>query len=113
MSPAGRAARDPSAAEKDGLEALRRLAVKGAYAVPADAALGAGGGFAVFSPRNDFAQALATISAAVFDWIRRRGWLQPEQGTDPSPIAAAGLKALHRAKSGPAAAIPAVPPKSA
>jgi hypothetical protein len=112
MSPADGAVRNPSAAEKDGLEALRRLAAKGAYAVPADAAHGAGGDFAVFSPRNDFAQALATISVAAFDWVRRRGWLQPEQGTDRYRIAAAGIKALRRAKSGPSAAMPAIRQKS-
>ena len=112
MSPADGAAPDRSAVEKDGLEALRRLAAKGAYAVPVEPALGAGGDFAVFSPRNGFAQALATISAAAFAWSRRRGWLEPDQGTGRYRIAAAGIKALRRAKSGLAGCRARSPPES-
>jgi murein DD-endopeptidase MepM/ murein hydrolase activator NlpD len=108
MSPADDVAADQSAVERDGLEALRRLAVKGAYAVPVETGTGAGGDFAVFSPRNDFAQALATIAAATFDWCRRRGWLAPEQTTGRYRIAKAGIKALRRAMSG---AQPAAVPK--
>jgi hypothetical protein len=106
MSPAGGAASDRSAAEKAGLDALRRIAAKGAYAVPADPALGTDGGFAVFSPRNGFAQALATISASAFALARGRGWLEPDQGTDRYRIAASGIKALRRAKSGQSAHVP-------
>jgi uncharacterized protein DUF6456 len=110
MSPAGGAAPDRSAAEKAGLNALRCIAAKGAYAVPADPALGTSGDFAVFSPRNGFAQALATISAAAFAWGRERGWLEPDQGTDRYRIAAAGIKALRRAKSGQSAHMPIAQP---
>lgn len=111
------AALSRAAAERDGLEALRRLSAKGAYAIAAEAAPGADGDFAVFSPRNDFAQAFVTIPAAAFAWAHRRGWLKPEQATGRYRIAAAGIKALRRAKSGassaPPAATPAARPKSA
>jgi hypothetical protein len=112
MSPAGGAAPDRSAAEKDGLNALRRIAAKGAYAVPADPALGHEGDFAVFSPRNGFAQALATISAAALAWVRARGWIERDQAPDRYRIAAAGIKALRRAKSGQPAHMPGAHPRS-
>ena len=109
MSPADDVAADQSAVERESLEALRRLAVKGAYAVPVETGTDAGGDFAVFSPRNDFAQALATIAAATLDWSRRRGWLAPEPATGRYRIAKAGIKALRRAMSGAQpAAVPRV-----
>jgi DNA-directed RNA polymerase specialized sigma24 family protein len=107
MSPADSTSPDLSAAEKDGLQALRRLAAKGAYAVPVEPALGTAGDFAVFSPRNGFAQALATISASAFAWVHRRAWLELDQATGRYRIASAGIKALRRAKSGPALPTPA------
>ena len=106
MSSADGAAPGGSAVGREGLEALRRLAAKGAYAVPAQAALGGGGDFAVFAPRNGFAQTRATISAAAFAWMRRRGWLEPDQGADRYRITTAGIRALRRAKSGPSAPMP-------
>jgi hypothetical protein len=112
MSPAGGAVPDRAVAERDRLNALRRIAAKGAYAVPADSALGTGGDFAVFSPRNGFAQALATISAAAFAWARGRGWLEPDRGTDRYRITEAGIKALRRAKSGQPAHMPDARPRS-
>jgi hypothetical protein len=108
MSPATGAAPDPAAAERDGLEALRRLAVKGAYAVPAEA----GASFAIFSPRNAFTHALATISLAAFAWARRRRWIAPDQGTGRYCVAPAGIQALRRAKSGPSTSTPSDRPKS-
>ena len=112
MASAGGTAPDRAAAEKDGLHALRRIAAKGAYAVPADPTRGSGGDFAVFSPRNGFAQALAIISAAEFAWVRARGWLERDQGTDRYRIAMAGIKALRRAKSGQPALLPGARPRS-
>src|SRR5947208_11562672 len=106
MSAVGGVVPDRAAAEKDALNALRRIAAKGAYAQPADATPGAGGDFAVFSSRNGFAQALATISAAAFAWARGRGWLEPDPGTGRYRIAAAGIKVLRRAKSGALAPSP-------
>src|SRR5436190_11327746 len=111
MASAGGTA-DRAAAEKDGLHALRRIAAKGAYAVPADPTLGSGGDFAVFSPRNGFAQALAIISAAAFAWVRARGWIERDQGTDRYRIAMAGIKALRRAKSGQPTLLPGARPRS-
>jgi Domain of unknown function (DUF6456) len=100
MSPAGGAAPDRLAAESDRLRALRRIAAKGAYAMPADPVLGPDGDFAVFSPRNGFAQALAIIPAAAFAWARAHGWIEGDQAPDRYRIASAGIKALRRAKSG-------------
>ena len=100
MPPAGNIAADRSAAEKDALEALRRLAARGAYAAAEDHALGARGGFAVYSPHNNYARALASIPAAAFAFIRRHGWLEADQTAGRYRIAAAGVEALRRAKSG-------------
>jgi hypothetical protein len=112
MSPADSVAAAKSPAiEKNALLALRRLAAKGAYALPAEAALGTGGDFAVFSPRNGFDQPLATIPAAAFAWARGRAWIEIEQpGSSRYRIAPAGIKALRRAKSGPAVSTPATRP---
>jgi hypothetical protein len=108
MSPADGAAPEAAAAEKDAPEALRRLAVKGAYAVPAHA----GAGFAIFSPRNAFAHALAAISPAAFALARRRAWIAPDPETGRYCIAAAGMNALRRIKSDASAATVAGPPKA-
>ena len=58
MSTTERAVRADAATEKDALQALPRLAAKGAYAAP----LIAGAGFGVFSPRDGEAQPIATLS---------------------------------------------------
>lgn len=86
-------------AETSALEALSRLAAKGAYAEPADPAHETTCAFAVFSPRIG-PQALGTIPAAVIAWASSRGWLAPDQGTSRYRIAAAGVEALRRAKCG-------------
>jgi hypothetical protein len=92
-----------SSAREDGLDALWRLSVKGAYAVPAETSSAAERGpYAVFSPRNTFAQALAIIPAAAFALARRRGWVEPEAGGGRYHLAATGLKVLRQAKSGQA-----------
>jgi hypothetical protein len=109
MLPTDAAVPDRATAEKDALAALRRLAAKGAYAAPVAAGSGASGGFSVFSPRNDFAHALATIPAAAFTPLRQRGWVEVDQGTDRYRIAAAGIKALRRSKSAPSSALPGAP----
>lgn len=88
------------------------MAAKGAYAEPVDPALVPDGGFAVFSPRNGGAEALATIAAATFAWIRARGWLEREGETHRYRIAAAGIKALRRARSGSPAHGPGPRPAS-
>lgn len=79
--------------------------------MPADPTLGSGGDFAVFSPRNGFAQALAIISAAAFTWVRARGWLERDHGSDRYRIAVAGIRALRRAKSGQPALLPGARPR--
>ena len=101
MSAIRSATSDIAAAEKEGLKALRCMASKGAYAQPADAIRGLGGDLAVFSPRNRFTQALAIIPAPAFAWLAARGWLEREEGTDRYRLAAAGVKALRQARSGP------------
>jgi hypothetical protein len=78
MSTADSAAAKPLA-RKDTFDVLWRLAVKGAYAVPAKrGGAAADGEYAVFSPRNGFAQVLAVIPAAAFASARRRGWVEPD-----------------------------------
>lgn len=95
-----------AATEKDALLALRRLAAKGAYAVPDGAAPGAGGDFSILSARDGNSQPLATITAAAFAWARRNSWIESEPGTGRYRISADGVKALRRASSGPAALAP-------
>ena len=99
MSTADRAGRPHSAAESDALDALSRLAAKGVYAAPLDASLGAGTRFGIFSPRNGYAQAVATLPGRAVALARRRGWLAPDPGVDRYRIAAAGIEVLRRAKS--------------
>jgi Domain of unknown function (DUF6456) len=60
----------------------------------------ANGEYAVFSPRNGFAQALAVIPPAVFASARRRGWVEPDQDGERYRLAAAGIRAMRQAKSG-------------
>src|SRR5215470_13351718 len=92
-----------AAIEIDALSAIRRLAAKGAFAVPVEAASGAGD-FAVFSDRNGGSQPLARIPAAAFAWARRKSWVEAEPDTGRYRISADGVKALRRASSSPAAA---------
>jgi len=104
MPKADRAALGRSTAETGALEALSRLAAKGAYAQPVDAALGASSEFAVFSPRNGREQALATIPREAIAWACSRGWLELDQGANRYRIAAAGVEVLRRAKCSHSAA---------
>lgn len=100
MSTANSAPAEKPLARKDGLGALWRLAVKGAYAAPTEmGSTAANGEYAVFSPRNGFAQALPVIPPAVFASARRRGWVEPDQDGDRYRLAAAGIKAMRQAKS--------------
>jgi hypothetical protein len=79
MPTADTPAPDASANERDGLEALWQLAAKGAYATPADPSCPTQGDYAVFSPRNGFAQPVAIIAAVQFTRARSRGWVEPER----------------------------------
>jgi hypothetical protein len=56
----------------------------------------------VFSPRNDFAGAIAVIPAAAFATARRCGWIVPEAGAERYQLSAAGIKALRQARCGQA-----------
>jgi hypothetical protein len=98
--------------EKDALLALRRLAAKGAYAIRGEAAPGADRSLAVFSPRNGFADASATIPAAAFAWVLRRGWIEAEQGTGRYRISVAGVKTLRKASSSPVTSASLTPSKT-
>jgi hypothetical protein len=99
MCKGDRAATGRPATETSALEALSRLAAKGAFAEPADPVHGTGGAFAVFSPRIG-PQALGTIPAPIIVWACSRGWLASDQGSNRYRIAAAGVEALRRAKCG-------------
>jgi hypothetical protein len=88
------------AAEAEVLAGLSRLARKGAYAAPVDAATIEGRQYAVFSPRNGFARAIATISDAMVACACRQGWLAAEQDGARLRLSAAGARALRRARSG-------------
>ena len=92
--------RGHAAAETDALDSLARLAAKGAYAAPLDAAPGAGERFGVFLPGDGYARAVATLPGSAVALACRRGWLAPDPRTDRYRIAAAGVEALRRAKCG-------------
>jgi hypothetical protein len=111
MSTADRAGRPDAATESDALEALSRLATKGTYAAPLDAALSAGDRFGVFSPRGH-ARPIASLPGRAVALACRRGWLAPDPGTDRYRMAAAGIEALRRAKSGASAGAAKVRPPS-
>ena len=98
MPKAHRTAHSRSTAEAGALEALSRLAAKGAYAEPVEGASGASGEFAVVSPRSGPAQALTIIAGEAIAWARSRGWLEPDQGANRYRIAAAGVEVLRRAR---------------
>jgi hypothetical protein len=85
-------------AEADALADLRRLARKGAYAIRAEAGLD-GGPYAVFSPRNNFARAIASISAGSIACGRRMGWLDRAQDGERLHLTPAGARALRRVRS--------------
>jgi uncharacterized protein DUF6456 len=88
------------AAEAEMLAALSRLARKGAYALPMEAEVSDGGRYAVFSPRNGFARSVGTIPGRSVVLARRLGWLEVGQDGAQLRLAAAGLRALRRARSG-------------
>jgi hypothetical protein len=87
---------DPGSADSDGLDVLRRLAAKGAYAAPSADAPGA---YAIFSPVDGVASPSALVSAEAFARARVRGWLETE-GPDRYRLSAAGIKGVREARSG-------------
>jgi hypothetical protein len=92
--------------EAELLAALSRLARKGAYAVAVERADGgAPPQYAVFSPRNGFAHAIATIPASAVACASRLGWLAPDSTGDRLRLTPSGTSALRRARSGQAAAV--------
>ncbi len=112
MSTAHRAGRPDAATEADALEALSRLAAKGAHAAPVDAALGGGERFGVFLPRDGYVRPVASLPGCAVALASRRGWLAPDPGSDRYRISAAGIEALRRAKSGASAGAVKVRPPS-
>ena len=86
-------------AEVELLADLSRLARKGAYAVPKEAGAGTCAQFAVFSPRNDYARPIATISEASVAVACSRGWLVHAQDDQKVQLAPAGARALRRSRS--------------
>jgi uncharacterized protein DUF6456 len=92
--------------ETDVLASLSRMARKGAYAVPTGAEAGHGRDYAVFSSRNGFARAFATIPAASVACAFRRGWLEGGQDGEHVRLTAAGTSAVRRARSRADAAPP-------
>ena len=94
--------------EAETVASLSRLARKGAYAVPADAAAEAEGEmhYAVYSSRNGYARPFASISAAVIADARGRGWLDGGENGKRFQLSAAGARALRRARSGQGAPKP-------
>lgn len=103
-SSANRAARPLSPpTEAEVLAALSRLARKGAYAKPLPAAPGAPpAGYAVFSPRNGFARAIAALAGEVVAPALQAGWLEPDTGDGCLRLTPAGSKILQRVRSGAA-----------
>jgi Domain of unknown function (DUF6456) len=89
--------------ETTALAALSKLARKGAYAVPVRPKPGAPTAFAVFSPRNGFAHALAFIAGETIALALGRGWLEADQEPGRFRLSSSGAKALRRARSGPPA----------
>ena len=81
------------------LASLSRMARKGAYAVPIGTEAGDDWDYAVFSPRNDFARAIATIPAAAVASALRRGWLAGGGEGEQVRLTAAGISAVRRARS--------------
>lgn len=57
-------------------------------------------GFAVYSPRNAFAQPIAEISCRAAAFACRAGWLQADASQARLHVSTAGVKALRRARSG-------------
>jgi len=88
------------AADADVLASLSRLARKGAYATPLEAETGNGRQYAVYSPRNGFARAIASISDVTLERASRCGWLAADQDGKRLRLTAAGARALRRARSG-------------
>lgn len=73
-----------------------RLARKGAYAeVSADAP----GTYAVFSPRNGFAQPIASLPARVIERALARGWLCRDPATARVGLSESGRRSVRRALS--------------
>lgn len=104
---------EPSADLSAILHALARLAAKGAYLGPLDANAGPAGPFAVFSARDAHASASSSLSASAIASACSRGWLAPDTREGCYRIAAAGIQALRRAKSGAAATGTGQSPKPA
>jgi len=103
MSTPQRAAGEAAPSHAETLAALSRLGRKGAYVEPA-----AGGTFAVFSPRNSFARPIAAMPGELVARALRLAWLEPAQQAGRYRLAAAGAKALRRARCGvPAVGAPA------
>jgi hypothetical protein len=83
--------------EAQAMAALARLAHEGAYAARAGAA--ARGAYALYSPRNGFAEPVATVSGAAIARALASGWLQRDTIAKRLSLAVAGLRALRGAKS--------------
>jgi hypothetical protein len=82
--------------------ALARLASKGAYAVAAGSPDGAGDRWAIYAPRNDFAEPVLHVSRLAIEHGLRKNWLEPGDGDGRLRLAAAGVRALRVAKATPA-----------
>jgi hypothetical protein len=82
--------------------ALARLASKGAYAVAAGSPDGAGDRWAIYAPRNGFAEPVLHVSRLAIEHGLHKGWLEPGDGDGRLRLAAAGLRALRVAKATPA-----------
>ena len=99
----GAAAAISPAIEKDGLRGAAAARRQGRLCRPGGSRPGTGGDFAVFSPRNGFARAARHHPGrGIRLGARRAAGSRPSSGTGRYRIAAAGIKALRRAKSGPA-----------
>jgi hypothetical protein len=81
------------------LASLSRMARKGAYAVPTGAENEEARDYAVFSPRNGFARAFATIPAASVVCAFEHGWLEEGDNGACVRLTAAGISAVRRARS--------------
>jgi Domain of unknown function (DUF6456) len=89
-----------SIADGPTLEALARLAAKGAYAAPMEATTGGDGPFGIFSHGEDGSRPVASVEARTIALACRLGWLAPGASAGSYRIAAPGIEALRRAKSG-------------
>ena len=80
----------------DALRVLAQLAGKGAYAVPESGT----DAWAIYVPRNGFAEPVLQVSRLAIEHGQRKGWLEPGDG-GRLRLAPVGIRTLRAAKTNP------------